>query len=76
MIHDSAMYKKSLRSDLVLLLAAIIWGFAFVAQRIGMDFVGPFTYNGVRFSLGTLVLLPFLFLSSSIISGIVLNFMI
>jgi drug/metabolite transporter (DMT)-like permease len=51
-----------LRSDLILLLAAIIWGFAFVAQRVGMEFVGPFTFNGVRFTLGTLVLVPFLFL--------------
>jgi drug/metabolite transporter (DMT)-like permease len=59
------MFKSSLRSDLVLLLAAVIWGFAFVAQRIGMDFVGPFTYNGVRFSLGALVLLPFLFAGSA-----------
>jgi drug/metabolite transporter (DMT)-like permease len=50
-----------LRSDLILFLAAIIWGFAFVAQRVGMEYVGPFTYNGVRFTLGTLVLIPFLF---------------
>jgi drug/metabolite transporter (DMT)-like permease len=49
-----------IKSDLILLLAAIIWGFAFVAQRVGMNYVGPFTYNGVRFSLGVLVLLPFL----------------
>jgi drug/metabolite transporter (DMT)-like permease len=49
-----------LRSDLILLLTAIIWGFAFVAQRVGMEYVGPFTYNGVRFTLGTLVLIPFL----------------
>ena len=54
-----------LRADLILLLAAIIWGFAFVAQRIGMDYVGPFTYNGVRFALGTIVLLPFLFIYAS-----------
>jgi drug/metabolite transporter (DMT)-like permease len=54
------MLSSKLRSDLVLLLAAMIWGFAFVAQRIGMDYVGPFTYNGVRFALGTLVLVPFL----------------
>lgn len=47
------------KSDLLLLLAAAIWGFAFVAQRMGMDYVGPFTYNGVRFSLGFLVLLPY-----------------
>lgn len=49
-----------LRSDLTLLLAAAIWGFAFVAQRMGMDYVGPFTYTATRFTLGCLVLLPFL----------------
>ena len=49
-----------LRSDIILVLAAVIWGFAFVAQRVGMEYVGPFTFNGVRFSLGTLVLLPFI----------------
>jgi len=54
-----------LRSDLILFLAAIIWGFAFVAQRTGMNYVGPFTYNGVRFALGTLVILPFLFYNAS-----------
>lgn len=48
-----------LRADLLLLLAAAIWGFAFVAQRVGMDFVGPLTFNGVRFALGALVLVPF-----------------
>ena len=48
------------RSDLLLLLAAAIWGFAFVAQRVGMDYVGPFTFSAVRFSLGSLVLVPFL----------------
>jgi drug/metabolite transporter (DMT)-like permease len=54
-----------IKSDIILLLAAVIWGFAFVAQRVGMDYVGPFTYNGVRFALGTIVLLPFLFKSAS-----------
>jgi len=49
------------KSDMLLLLAAAIWGFAFVAQRVGMDYVGPFTFSAVRFSLGRLVLLPFLF---------------
>jgi len=46
-------------NDSLLLLTAVIWGLAFVAQRIGMDHVGPFTYNAVRFALGSLVLLPF-----------------
>jgi drug/metabolite transporter (DMT)-like permease len=59
------MPTTKLQSDLLLLLAAVIWGFAFVAQRIGMDYVGPFTYNGVRFALGTVVLLPFLFRQAS-----------
>jgi len=49
-----------LRSDLTLLLAAAIWGFAFVAQRMGMDYVGPFTYTATRFTLGCLVLVPLL----------------
>ncbi len=49
---------KTLRTDFLLLLTALIWGFAFVAQRVGMDYVGPFTYNAVRFSLGGLALLP------------------
>ncbi len=48
-----------LANDSLLLLTALIWGLAFVAQRMGMDHVGPFTYNAVRFALGALVLLPF-----------------
>jgi drug/metabolite transporter (DMT)-like permease len=42
-------------SDLLLLLTAAIWGFAFVAQRQGMDSLDPFIYNGIRFALGALV---------------------
>jgi drug/metabolite transporter (DMT)-like permease len=52
------MKVSTLKSDALILLASAIWGFAFVAQRIGMDYVGPFTFNGVRFALGSLVLLP------------------
>ncbi|PLX84960.1 MAG: EamA family transporter [Desulfuromonas sp.] len=52
------MKNTALRADLLLLLTAMIWGFAFVAQRVGMDYIGPFTYNGVRFALGSLSLLP------------------
>jgi drug/metabolite transporter (DMT)-like permease len=47
-----------IRANLTLLTAAAIWGFAFVAQRIGMDYLGPFTFNGIRFALGSLSLLP------------------
>lgn len=52
------MNKFVLRQSLLLFLAAVIWGVAFVAQKEGMDYVGPLTYNGVRNILGGLVLLP------------------
>ena len=45
---------------MLLLLAAAIWGFAFVAQRVGMNYVEPFTFTAVRFALGSLALLPLL----------------
>ena len=45
-------------NDSLLLLTALIWGLAFVAQREGMNHVGPFTYNAVRFALGSLSLVP------------------
>ncbi len=60
MAHQHITLTAKFRSDLILLLAAVIWGFAFVAQRAGMAYVGPFTYNGVRFTLGVLVLMPLL----------------
>jgi drug/metabolite transporter (DMT)-like permease len=47
-----------LADDALLLLAAAIWGFAFVAQRAGMEHVGPLTFNATRFALGALALLP------------------
>ncbi len=54
---------RILKADFYLLLTAVIWGFAFVAQRAGMEHVGPFTFNGVRFVLGALSLLPLLYLN-------------
>ncbi len=47
-------------ANLLLMLAAAIWGFAFVAQRVGMRYVGPLTFNGVRFALGAIALVPLL----------------
>jgi drug/metabolite transporter (DMT)-like permease len=41
----------------------MIWGFAFVAQRSGMEFVGPFTFNAVRFTLGGISLFPLLLIN-------------
>jgi drug/metabolite transporter (DMT)-like permease len=55
------MNKRALRADILLVLTSCIWGFAFAAQRTGMDYVGPFTYNGIRFILGSLSLLPLIF---------------
>ncbi len=52
------MKNKELVSSFLLLITAAIWGFAFVAQRVGMQYVGAFTYNGVRFALGSLSLIP------------------
>ncbi len=48
-----------LQADLLLLVAAIIWGTAFIAQKTGMEGLGPYTFIGIRFVLSFLVVLPF-----------------
>ena len=53
---------KKIKSLTLLLMTAMIWGFAFVAQRLGADYVVVFTFNGVRFLLGGLSLIPVIFL--------------
>ncbi len=55
---------EHIKGDLLLLLTAMIWGSAFVAQKIGMDHIGPFMYTGIRFALGALVLTPVMLLLS------------
>ena len=50
--------KISWKSSLMLFLAAFIWGTAFVAQSVGMDYLGPLSFNGARFLMGSAVLLP------------------
>lgn len=52
------MKKTQMRNSLLLLLTAVIWGVAFVAQSVGMDYVGAFTFNCVRSIIGGLVLIP------------------
>ena len=47
-----------MQANLMLLLAAAIWGLGFVAQRLGMDHLGPYSFNGLRFFIGALSLLP------------------
>lgn len=54
--------KTKFKSTILLFLTAIIWGFAFVAQRVGAEFVGAFTFNGVRFMLGACSLIPVILL--------------
>lgn len=54
------MNKFSFKSSVLLFLAAFIWGIAFVAQSVGMDYMGPLTFNGIRFLMGSMVLLPFI----------------
>ena len=51
-----------LKNSLLLLLAAIIWGIAFVAQSVGMKYVGGFTFNAVRSLIGAVVLIPLIFI--------------
>jgi drug/metabolite transporter (DMT)-like permease len=53
--------QQQFRANLLLLLAAGIWGFAFVAQKTSMEHIGPFTFNGLRFALGGLSLLPLIY---------------
>lgn len=54
---------------MLLLLTAAIWGVAFVAQSVGMDYVGPFTFNAVRSLLGGIVLIPCIVLLKRINAG-------
>ena len=50
--------KNRLAGNFALFLTALIWGLGFVAQRAGMEFIGPFTFNAVRSFLGALSLVP------------------
>ncbi len=52
--------KKKLLGPVTLILAAMIWGLSFVAQNEGMNYIGGFTYNGIRMLLGSAVLVPFI----------------
>lgn len=58
--------KMQLRNSFLLLLTATIWGTAFVAQSVGMDYVGPFTFNMLRCLIGGIVLIPYIFLSNKV----------
>lgn len=49
---------KRYKYYIFLVLAALIWGFAFAAQRVGMKYIAPLSYNGIRFALGAFSLVP------------------
>ena len=53
---------KQLRGSIYLLLATIIWGSTFVAQSVGMDYIGPFTFQAVRCALAVIGLMPIIFI--------------
>ena len=52
------MKNKSLRGSMLLVLGSVIWGAAFVAQRVGMDHLGPYAFNGIRMLMAWLVMVP------------------
>lgn len=54
------MKNVSLKNSFLLFTAAFIWGIAFVAQSVGMDYMGPLSFNGARFLMGSAVLFPFI----------------
>lgn len=55
--------KEQAIGTILLLITATVWGFAFVAQKVSMDSIGPFTFNSTRYLLGCLVLIPFVIIS-------------
>lgn len=61
--------KVTVTHSLLLLLTATIWGLAFVAQSVGMQYVGPFTFNAVRFILGAATLAPLLIVRTRTLRG-------
>ena len=61
--------KNSLLGSLMLLVTAIIWGFAFVAQSVGIDKLGCFSFNGIRSIIGAVVLIPVILVIKKINGG-------
>lgn len=57
------MDKQKLKGEFYILLAALIWGSAFVVQKVGMDYIGPLTFTAFRFTIGTLAMFPVLMVS-------------
>lgn len=60
---------RQLRGGAMLMLTALIWGTAFVAQSVGMDYLGPCAFTAVRNFIGCVALLPVIALASRLRSG-------
>ena len=54
--------KNKLRGSVALLIGTMIWGSAFIAQSVGMDHIGPMTFQTARCLLGAVFLVPVVFL--------------
>ena len=52
-----------LKGEFYIFLAALIWGSAFVVQKVGMDYIGPLTFTAFRFTIGTLAMFPILMIA-------------
>ena len=61
-MESKLMNQKKVRANVFLLLTAFIWGAAFVAQQVGMEHIGPFTFNGARMLVSGVVLTPIVLL--------------
>lgn len=57
---------KSIKGNILLFITAFIWGCAFVAQRTGMEYIGPLTFNGIRSLVGGFTLLIYLFIRNKL----------
>ena len=59
--------KKQVYSNIMLIVAALIWGSAFVAQRLGVNHLGPFIFNGIRMMIGAVALVIYIFVRDALI---------
>lgn len=64
---------KKLKGDLMLVLTAMVWGLSFVAQKSGMELIGPFAFNGIRTIIGGIVLIPLIIFLDKAKSGRKIN---
>ena len=66
----TGIFTKQFTATLLLVLASIIWGTAFVAQTMGMEYIGPLTFINVRFIIGTLIVLPLAIREKNLFSNV------